>query len=181
MKVTPLELSGLLLLEPRVFPDERGFFLETWQRPRFEAAGLEVDFVQDNHSRSGRGTLRGLHYQQTPGQGKLVRAARGSILDVVVDLRPESPTFGRWQAQQLDDVTHLQLWIPVGFAHGFCVLSEVADVTYKVTSPYDPAMERSLRWDDPDLGIDWGLDAPLVSARDRQAESFASFRERIGR
>jgi dTDP-4-dehydrorhamnose 3,5-epimerase len=161
-------LDGPILLRPTVHGDDRGFFVETYQRRAYAAAGIDVEFVQDNHSRSTRGTLRGLHYQRRPGQAKLVRAARGSIWDVVVDIRPASPAFGRWESFELDDVEHRQLFVPVGFAHGFCVTSELADVTYKVSSLYDPAEERGLAWDDPNLAITWPLDEPLLSERDRQ-------------
>lgn len=178
MKVLELELAGLRLVEPNVHADARGFFLETWAEARYGDAGIECAFVQDNHSRSTRGTLRGLHYQSSPGQAKLVRAATGRIFDVAVDLRPGSPTFGKWQAVELDDERHQQLFVPVGFAHGFCVLSEVADVTYRVSAAYDPAAERTLAWDDPELGIAWPVRAPLLSPRDREGESFASFRSR---
>ncbi len=168
MRVRPTPLAGLLLVETDAFADERGFFLEAFSHPQFAAAGISVEFVQDNHSRSVRDTLRGLHYQVGPGQAKLVRVARGRVWDVAVDIRPESPTFGRWEAFELDDVAHRQLYVPVGFAHGFCVLSEVADVCYKVSSVYDPELERGLAWDDPAIGITWPVAAPLLSARDRR-------------
>lgn len=147
--------------------DARGFFVETFRRDAFAAAGIAVDFVQDNHSRSARGTVRGLHYQARPGQAKLVRVARGAIWDVVVDIRPDSPTFGVAESFELDDVAHRQLFVPVGFAHGFCVTSDIADVTYKVSSPYDASEERGIAWDDPALAIPWPTDAPIVSERDR--------------
>ncbi len=168
MRVLPTRLEGLLLVEPDVFSDERGFFVETFSRPRFSAAGISTDFVQDNHSRSVRDTIRGLHYQADPGQAKLVRVARGRVWDVAVDIRRDSPAVGRWEAFELDDVEHRQLYVPVGFAHGFCVLSEVADVCYKVSSAYDPELERGLAWDDPTVGITWPVASPLLSARDRQ-------------
>lgn len=163
----PTRLHGLVLLAPSVHADDRGFFVETYSRDVYRAAGIDVEFVQDNHSRSGHGTLRGLHYQRRPGQGKLVRAARGRIWDVAVDLRGSSPTFGQWEAHELDDESHRQLFVPVGFAHGFCVLSDVADVTYKVTAPYDAAEERGVAWDDPAIGIGWPVAEPILSARDR--------------
>lgn len=166
MRVLPTRLEGLLLFEPNVFSDERGFFVETFSVPRFTAAGISTDFVQDNHSRSVRDTIRGLHYQADPGQAKLVRVARGRVWDVAVDIRRDSPSFGRWEAFELDDVEHRQLYVPVGFAHGFCVLSEVADVCYKVSSVYDPELERGLRWDDPAVGITWPVASPLLSERD---------------
>ena len=163
----PTRLDGLALLSPRVHADERGFFVETYSRASYREAGVDVEFVQDNHSRSARAALRGLHYQRRPGQAKLVRAARGRIWDVAVDIRPGSPTFGQWEAFELDDISHRQLFVPVGFAHGFCVLSDVADVTYKVSSPYDGAEERGIAWDDPDIGIAWPIDEPILSTRDR--------------
>jgi len=160
-------LPGLVVIEPTIHGDDRGFFVETYRRDRFTDLGVDVDFVQDNHSRSRRGTLRGLHFQHDPGQAKLVRCARGAIRDVVVDLRRSSPTFGEHEAIQLDDVQHRQIFVPVGFAHGFVVLSDVADVTYKVSSVYDPNTEAGLAWDDPGLAIQWGTTSPIVSARDR--------------
>jgi dTDP-4-dehydrorhamnose 3,5-epimerase len=176
MKLTRTVLADVLMLEPRVFGDDRGFFLESFNARRFsEATGLTPEFVQDNHSRSGRGVLRGLHYQWPQPQGKLVRAARGRILDVAVDLRQSSPTFARWVTVELSDENHRQLWIPHGFAHGFVVLSESADVVYKATAYYAPEYERCIRWDDPTLAIDWQLtQPPLVSARDAQGALFGS-------
>jgi dTDP-4-dehydrorhamnose 3,5-epimerase len=174
MDVLETRLEGPVLLAPRVFGDDRGFFLETWRAEDWARAGVDGRFVQDNHSRSRRGTLRGIHFQRHPGQGKLVRCVRGTIWDVVVDLRRDSETFGRWEAVELDDVEHRQLWIPVGFGHGFCVLSDVADVVYKCTSLFDPATEAGFRWDDPDVGIDWPADVePLLSERDRTAPMLA--------
>lgn len=181
MEVTSLPLSGLLLLKPKVFRDARGFFVETYSEPRYRAAGIDCGFVQDNHSRSSRGTLRGLHYQSAPGQAKLIRVGLGRIFDVAVDLRPESPTFGRWFGAELDAEEHAQLFIPVGFAHGFCVLSEVAEVLYKVSSVYDAKTEVGLRWDDPDIGVKWPVSEPLLSERDKTAESFAAFAARVKR
>jgi dTDP-4-dehydrorhamnose 3,5-epimerase len=172
----PTRLDGLVLLQPSVHADERGFFVETYSRGPYRAAGVEVEFVQDNHSRSGRGTLRGLHYQRRPGQAKLVRAVRGRIWDVAVDIRPDSPTFGQWEAVELDDESHRQLFMPVGFAHGFCVLSDVADVAYKVSAPYDGAEERGIAWDDPDIGVAWPLDEPVLSGRDRSNPRLADLR-----
>ncbi len=175
MDIVDLPLAGLKLLRPRVFADDRGFFLEPWNATRMKSAGLELDFVQDNHSRSARGTIRGMHLQKRqgtiPGQAKLVRCARGSIVDVVVDVRPWSPTFRRWHAVTLDDEKHESLFIPVGFGHGFCVTSDVADVCYKCTSTYDPATEVGFRFDDPTVGITWPVPAAeaRVSARDRAA------------
>jgi dTDP-4-dehydrorhamnose 3,5-epimerase len=167
MKVIRTRLAGLVVVEPEIHADERGFFVETYSRERYRSAGIGDDFVQDNHSRSGRGTVRGLHFQMGVGQSKLVRVARGSIWDVAVDLRRDSPTFGAYEAVELDDANHRQLLVPVGFAHGFCVLSEVADVVYRVGSYYDPDRERGLAWDDPDVGIPWPVKEPILSERDR--------------
>ena len=163
----PTRLDGLVLLQPTVFGDARGFFAETYRRDLYREAGIDVEFVQDNHSRSARGTLRGLHYQRRPGQPKLVRVARGAIWDVVVDVRPTSATFGQFEAFDLDDSQHRQLFVPIGFAHGFCVVSDVADVTYKVGSPYDPDEERGIAWDDPEIAVPWPIAEPLLSERDR--------------
>jgi dTDP-4-dehydrorhamnose 3,5-epimerase len=163
----PTRLNGPILLQPRVHGDDRGFFVETFLRDEYRNAGIDVEFVQDNQSRSGRGTLRGLHFQRSPGQAKLVRAARGSIWDVVVDIRLGSPTVGQYEAFELDDVDHRQLFVPIGFAHGFCVISAEADVTYKVSSVYDAAEERGIAWNDPAIGIKWPMETPILSDRDR--------------
>ena len=179
MKVTKTELEGLLVIEPQVYGDERGFFLESYNEVRYREAGIDVRFVQDNHSRSVRGTLRGLHYQSSPGQAKLVRVTLGRVFDVAVDIRSGSPTLGRWKGVELNSETHQQLFIPVGFAHGFCVLSEVAEVQYKVTSVYDPTTECSIRFDDAELGVRWPVAAPLLSARDEAAESFDAYLRRV--
>jgi dTDP-4-dehydrorhamnose 3,5-epimerase len=163
-------LDGLVLLEPTVHGDARGFFVETFRADVATQYGIPVDFVQDNHSRSRQGTLRGIHFQTHPGQGKLVRVARGVVWDVVVDLRRESPTFGEWEGVRLDDESGRMLWIPVGFGHGFLVLSEVADFVYKCTNYYDPASEAGIRFDDPEVGIEWPADVELLySERDRVA------------
>jgi dTDP-4-dehydrorhamnose 3,5-epimerase len=168
------KLDGLVLLAPAVHGDERGFFMETWREDAWVANGVPADFVQDNHSRSRRGTVRGIHFQTHPGQGKLVRCARGSVLDVVVDLRRGSETFGEWESVVLDDVHGHQLWIPIGFGHGFCVLSETADFVYKCTNYYDGATEAGIRFDDPDVGIEWPSDVELLySQRDRDAPRLA--------
>ena len=169
----PTELDGLVLLEPQVHGDERGFFVETFSRASWGELGVDAEFVQHNHSRSGRGILRGLHFQTEPGQAKLLRCARGAIFDVAVDLRRGSPTYGRWEGYVLDDERHRQLYVPIGFAHGFVVLSEVADVSYLVSSYYDPATEAGIAWDDPDVGVEWGVEQPLLSERDRQAPRLA--------
>ncbi len=161
-------LEGPVLIEPAVHGDARGFFQETYRKAVFTELGVPDEFVQDNHSRSRRGVLRGMHFQ--PGQAKLVRCARGAIVDVLVDIRPDSPAFGSWEAFALDDETHRQLYLPDGFAHGFCVTSELADVVYKVSTYYDPAAESGFRFDDPEVGIEWpqGIDLQ-VSGRDREA------------
>jgi dTDP-4-dehydrorhamnose 3,5-epimerase len=180
MEIIPTRLEGLKLLRPEVHGDARGFFLEAWRADAYAAAGVPADFVQDNHSRSRRGTLRGIHFQVAPGQGKLVRCARGRILDVAVDLRRGSPTFGRWESFELDDEQALQLWIPVGFGHGFCVVSESADVVYKVTSYYDPDTESGIRFDDPDVGIQWPSDLELLhSERDGSAPRLADIADAL--
>lgn len=160
-------MEGLVLIEPDVHSDGRGFFMETYRSELWEELGVTASFVQDNHSRSSARTIRGLHFQTEPGQPKLVRLARGRAWDVVVDLRRSSPTFGQWEAFELDDVQHRQLFIPVGFAHGFCALSETVDFVYKVGSYYDAAAEKGIAWDDPDLAIDWPVSTPLISNRDR--------------
>ena len=167
IRPVPTRLAGLVRISPRVFQDERGFFLETYRDDEFAAVGVPNEFEQDNHSRSVRGTLRGLHFQIGNGQAKLVRVARGAILDVVVDLRRSSPTYGSHEAFDLDDVGHNQLYVPIGFAHGFLVLSEFADVCYKVSTRYDPALERGIAWNDPGLGINWPVAEPVLSRRDR--------------
>ena len=179
MKVTPTRLSEVLLLEPRVFGDARGFFFESWNEREFEGAGIHARFVQDNHSRSARGVLRGLHYQIRQPQGKLIRVVSGEIFDVAADIRRSSPTFGRWEGVRLNAESYKMLWIPAGFAHGFCVLSEFAEVLYKATDYYAPEHERCILWSDPDLHIDWPLPgAPALSAKDaagkrlRDAEVF---------
>ena len=160
-------LEGLVLIEPDVFPDERGFFLETYRENVYRELGIDVQFVQDNHSRSQRGAIRAFHFQLTPGQDKLVRCARGAVYDVAIDLRRPSPTYMQWEAFELSDANHRQLFVPVGFAHGFCVTSEVADVTYKVSNYYEAATERGIAFDDPDVAVEWPVDEPLVSDRDR--------------
>jgi dTDP-4-dehydrorhamnose 3,5-epimerase len=168
MRRLETRLEGPVFLEPVVHGDPRGFFLETYRKALLAELGVHDDFVQDNHSRSRLGVLRGMHFQ--PGQAKLVRCARGSILDVAVDIRPDSPAFGRWEAFELDDENHRQLYVPDGFAHGFCVTSDLADVVYKVSTYYDPAAEAGFRFDDPEVGIEWPTGIELqVSERDRQA------------
>lgn len=174
MKVIATELPGVLLLEPKAFGDARGFFLETWQAARYYEAGMPEHFVQDNHSRSRRGVLRGLHYQLMQPQGKLVSVMRGAVFDVAVDVRRGSPHFGRWFGCVLDDVDHRQLYIPPGFAHGFCVLSEEADFFYKCTNFYHPASEHGIAWDDPEIGIAWPLRKEVtLSDKDRHNRPLA--------
>ena len=174
MDVLRTRLDGLILIAPSLASDDRGFFLETYHHARYRAAGINSNFVQDNHSRSLRGVLRGLHYQVGAGQPKLVRAARGTAFDVVVDLRRHSPTFGAWESFVLDDKRHLQLFIPPGFAHGFCTLSAELDFVYKVGSYYDPALESGIAWDDPAIGIHWPISDPIVSERDRHNPTLAA-------
>ena len=176
MNIVNTPLEGVRLIEPRVFGDERGFFLESFNARAFEAAGLPTDFVQDNHSRSARGVLRGLHYQVEHPQGKLVRVTSGSVFDVAVDMRRSSATFGRWYGAELSAENHRILWVPPGFAHGFCVTSDFADFQYKCTDWWSPEHERSVRWDDPDIGIEWPLPhgrAPTLAAKDAEAPAFA--------
>lgn len=172
MKISPTRIPEVLVIEPRVFRDERGLFMEMWHRRRFAEHGLDWDFVQDNHSRSVRGTLRGLHYQVGRPQGKLVRVTVGEVFDVAVDLRRGSPTFGEWVGQRLSADNRLMIWIPPGFAHGLYVTSELAECEYKCTDYYSPEHERTVRWDDPALGIEWPLCGPVIlSEKDRGAPS----------
>ncbi len=173
------KLDGLVLLEPTVHGDSRGFMLETFSRDVWAELGVGVEFVQHNHSRSSKGTLRGIHFQTEPGQAKLVRCARGAILDVAVDLRRDSPTYGQWESHVLDDERHRQLFVPVGFGHGFAVLSDVADVTYLVSSLYDPLTESGIAWDDPDVGVDWQVSEPLLSDRDKSAPKLSEIAETL--
>jgi dTDP-4-dehydrorhamnose 3,5-epimerase len=176
MKVIETAIPDLLVLEPKVFGDARGFFLESWNERSFrEATGVALPFVQDNHSRSARGVLRGLHYQLRQPQGKLVRVVRGSVFDVAVDLRRASPSFGQWHGVELSEDNHRQLWVPPGFGHGFLVTSESADFLYKTTDYYAPEHERCVRWDDPALAIAWPIEGltPLLSEKDRQGRPLA--------
>ena len=176
MKLTATRIPEVLLIEPRVFGDARGFFFESFNLKVFSAVlGAAAEFVQDNHSRSSRGVLRGLHYQLAPhAQGKLVRVVAGEVFDVAVDIRAGSPTYGQWVAEILSAENKKQLWIPPGFAHGFVTLSDTAEFLYKTTDYYALECERCIRWDDPDLAIDWPLENPLLSAKDAQGASFAS-------
>ena len=181
MKVTPTAIADVLIIEPRVFGDERGFFYESFNQQAFDqATGLALNFVQDNHSRSAKGVLRGLHYQVQQPQGKLVRVARGAVFDVAVDIRKSSPSFGKWVGVELSEDNHRQLWVPPGLAHGFLVLSKTADFLYKTTDYYAPEYERCIAWDDPAIGIDWPTEIqPSLSAKDQggltlsQAEVFS--------
>jgi dTDP-4-dehydrorhamnose 3,5-epimerase len=181
MQAIETALPGVLLLEPKVFGDARGFFMESWNRKTFADLGLDLDFVQDNHSRSARGVLRGIHYQLRQPQGKLVRVITGAVFDVAVDLRRASPHFGKWVGYELSAENHRMMWVPPGFGHGFLVLSEMADFLYKTTAYYAPEWDRGIRWDDPDMGIDWPLQglSPQLSAKDqvqpllRDAEVYA--------
>ncbi|MEQ8833888.1 MAG: dTDP-4-dehydrorhamnose 3,5-epimerase [Miltoncostaeaceae bacterium] len=173
MRIQPTSLPGFLAIEPTVHRDERGFFVETYRSSALEEAGLVTDWVQDNHARSDRGVLRGMHYSVDPGQVKLVRCARGRVLDVVVDIRAGSPTFGRWDALELDDLSGRQAYVPLGFAHGYYVLSETADVVYKCSAYYDGSKERGIRYDDPAVGIEWPEGDRIVSERDAAAPLLA--------
>lgn len=178
MRALPTQLSGPLLFEPLIHRDQRGFFLESYRRSAVEEVGVCDELVQHNHSRSGRGVVRGMHFQ--PGMGKLIRCARGRVFDVIVDIRRGSPTFGRWEGFELDDVAHLELWCPDGFAHGFCVLSEVADVIYGCTTYHDPAVDFGFRYDDPEVAISWPRGLSLApSQRDRSAPSLAEIADTL--
>ena len=178
-EVLPTKLDGVVRLAPTVHGDERGFMLESFSRKDWVAAGVDCEFVQQNHSRSCQGTLRAIHFQTDPGQAKLVRCARGAVFDVAVDLRRHSPTYGQWEGYVLDDAKHHQLFIPVGFGHGFAVLSEEADFTYLVSSYYDPATEAGIRWDDPDVGVEWPVDKPLLSERDKTAPTLSEIADTL--
>ena len=169
MNVSETSLPGVLVIEPTVYADERGFFMETFHSARFQALGIPADFVQDNHSRSVRGVLRGLHYQEPNPQGKLVRCIRGALLDVAVDIRKGSPQFGKWMSAELSEENKRMLWVPPGFAHGFCALSDVADLAYKCTSLYEAQNDRVILWSDPDIGIKWPFSSPILSSKDAAA------------
>lgn len=179
MKITKSAIPEVLTIEPKVFPDDRGYFAELYQADRYSTYGIRLPFVQDNISRSTKGVLRGLHFQDPNAQGKLVTVLRGSVLDVAVDLRVASPTFGQHVSAELNDQNHCQFWIPRGFAHGFLVLSEIVDLLYKCDDFYSPQDEVVLRWNDPNLGIHWACTEPIVSARDRDGLSLAQIRERL--
>jgi dTDP-4-dehydrorhamnose 3,5-epimerase len=169
LNVIETSLPGVLLIEPKVYADTRGFFMETYQAAHFRAHGIDAAFVQDNHSRSLRGVLRGLHYQEPNPQGKLVRCTRGALYDVAVDIRAGSPQFGKWTAAELTEENRRMMWLPPGFAHGFCALSEIADLVYKCTAFYEAANDRSILWNDPDLGITWPVAKPALSPKDAAA------------
>ncbi len=179
MRFLQTDLPGVVLVEPDVFRDARGFFLETFHARKYREGGIPYDFVQDNHSRSQRGTLRGLHAQRNKPQGKLVRAVKGEIFDVAVDIRKGSPTFGKWAGATLSDENFRQIFVPPGFAHGFCVVSEIAEVEYKCTDFYDRADEIGLRWDDPAVGIAWPLRDPLLSPRDAALPGLDTLRAQL--
>jgi len=170
MKVIETVLPGVLIIEPKVFGDARGFFLETFHKQRYEDAGIpgaDLEFVQDNHSRSAKCALRGLHFQLQDPQGKLVSAGTGAVFDVVADVNPDSPTFRQWVGVELSEDNHKQLWIPPGYAHGFCVLSDIADFQYKCTALYHPESDGGVLWNDPELGIKWPIEMPLLSQKDK--------------
>lgn len=167
MKTIETNIVGIVIVEPKVFGDERGFFFETWQKERYEAMGIKGEFVQDNVSFSRKGVLRGLHFQNPHGQGKLVSVLQGEVFDVAVDIRVGSPTFGQWTGVTLTGENHRQLWMPAGFAHGFCVVSETALFSYKCTERYAPKCEGGIAWNDPELGIEWPLPDVILSEKDR--------------
>lgn len=168
MKVSKTELEGVLIIEPKVHSDLRGSFYESYVKKKYEEHGIYDGFIQDNHSMSRKGVLRGLHYQENPGQAKLVRVTRGEVFDVAVDIRKGSPTFGKWSGVRLSDENHRQLYIPIGFAHGFCVLSESAEFLYKCSEYYAPSGERGILWNDPDIGIAWPIKGPILSEKDER-------------
>lgn len=177
MQVDQTNLEGVLLVTPQVYGDDRGFFMETYNREKALELGLPGEFVQDNHSKSSYGVLRGLHYQSPQWQGKLVRVVQGEIFDVAVDIRAGSPSFGKWVGFSLNDENKQQLYVPAGFAHGFCVTSDTAEVVYKCTSLYQPQQEGSLLWNDPEIGIDWPIETPNLSEKDRHGVKLANLPE----
>ncbi|GKX40540.1 MULTISPECIES: dTDP-4-dehydrorhamnose 3,5-epimerase [Pectobacterium] len=173
MQITDSKIHGAKIIQPKVFGDARGFFLETFEKKRYQQMlNIDVDFVQDNHSRSGKGVLRGLHFQKTKPQGKLVHVVRGEVFDVAVDIRPGSPTYGVWEGVILSEENKTQFWLPPGLAHGFAVLSDIADFEYKCTDYYDPSDEGCLLWNDPEVGIEWPISAPLLSEKDKLGRLF---------
>jgi len=179
MEFRQTKLSGVLIVEPDVHRDDRGFFLESYHREKYAAAGIDLDFVQDNHSKSERGTLRGLHAQWRKPQGKLVRVLAGEIFDVAVDARKGSPTFGQWVGATLSSDNHHQIWVPPGFVHGFCVTSDIAEVEYKCTDVYDPGGELGVIWNDPDIGIEWPVAEPLLSGKDASAPQLKDVQDKL--
>jgi len=174
LKVIETSLPGVLLLEPKVFGDERGFFMETYHVERFREIGIGAPFVQDNHSRSARGVLRGLHFQEPKAQGKLVRCPRGALFDVAVDIRRSSPHFGKWYCTELSEENKRMLWVPPGFAHGFCALTDIAELVYKCTELFDASADRAIAWNDPAIGIEWPISDPVLSAKDAAAPTLAN-------
>jgi dTDP-4-dehydrorhamnose 3,5-epimerase len=172
MEIIDITFEGVKLIKPKVFHDDRGFFWECYREPLYKELGIDCGFVQDNHSYSKKGTIRGMHFQRSPGQAKLISVIEGRIFDVVVDIRPSSPTFGKWTSVYLDGKSHHQLFIPVGFAHGFCVMSDTVHVLYKVSSLYDPKEEKGFAYNDPSIGIDWPIADPIISERDLRMPSF---------
>lgn len=179
MKVIETKLPGVLIIEPKVFGDTRGFFKETFQAQRYREAGIEYDFVQDNHSRSKKGVLRGLHFQITKPQGKLVSCSQGAVFDVAVDVDPLSATFGQYVGIELTEDNHRQFWVPPGYAHGFCVLTDTADFQYRCTDYYDPSDEGGLIWNDPDAAIDWPIDQPILSEKDARLPSLKELENQL--
>ena len=179
MEIARTPLDGVLLIKPKIWGDARGFFVETWQRDRYAKAGIPADFVQDNHSRSRKHILRGLHFQKNYPQGKLVSVSLGEVFDVVVDIRPDSPTRGQWYGAVLTGENQHQFWVPPGMAHGFCVLSDIAHFHYKCTEFYHPEDEGAIRWNDPDIAIAWPVAEPVVSAKDAAAPFWREMRERL--
>lgn len=171
MHIIDTKISDVKIIQPKIFGDDRGFFLETFEKKRYqEMLNINLDFVQDNHSRSTKGVLRGLHFQTKNAQGKLVRVVRGEVFDVAVDIRPESPTFGQWEGVILSEENKTQFWVPPGLAHGFVVLSDIADFEYKCTDYYNPLFEGCIKWDDPDIAIEWPISSPLLSDKDKQGK-----------
>ncbi len=179
MKVIKTKLKDCVIIEPKVFGDDRGFFMETYQAERYKSAGILADFVQDNRSRSSQNVLRGLHFQKTKPQGKLVTVTQGEVFDVAVDLRPDSPTFGQYESVILSGENKLQFYVPPGFAHGFCVLSEMADFQYKCTDYYDPSDESGLLWNDSELNINWPIEFPLLSEKDKVQPTLNMIKDKI--
>jgi dTDP-4-dehydrorhamnose 3,5-epimerase len=179
MNIIKTKLDGAFIIEPKVFGDDRGFFMETFHSDRYREAGIDITFVQDNHSRSSEGVLRGLHFQKTKPQGKLVRVVRGEVFDVAVDIRKGSVTFGQWEGVILSEENKRQFYVPPGFAHGFVTLSETADFEYKCTDYYDPSDEGAIRWNDPDIAVEWPIAVPKLSDKDKTASLFKEFKKAL--